>query len=69
MNIKEEIKKLPLNERIALLEEVWDDIAQTEELPVPEWHMQILNERIEAYNKNPKDYITYENWKKKYFTR
>lgn len=42
-----EILRLPVEERIDLLNEAWDAIAATpEDVPVPEWHLRVLEERM-----------------------
>ena len=42
-----EILRLPLEERIELLGEVWDTIAATpEDVPIPEWHVRELEQRL-----------------------
>lgn len=35
------------------------------EKQVPEWHTQVLEERWEAYQRNPNDVISLEDWRKK----
>jgi hypothetical protein len=36
------------------VQSLWDRIAATsEQVPVPEWHRQIIRERLAAYNANP----------------
>jgi putative addiction module component (TIGR02574 family) len=48
--IKEEIKKLNLAEKLLLIEDVWDSIAEGNlELPMPEWQKQELNRRYKEY--------------------
>lgn len=42
-----EILRLPPKERVQLLGEAWDAVAATpEDLPVPEWHVKELEERL-----------------------
>ena len=42
-----EILRLPPEERIELLGEAWDSIAATpEEVPIPEWHVEELQRRL-----------------------
>lgn len=42
----EEIQKLPLHEKLRMMEALWDGIAPQEaELEVPQWHKDILDER------------------------
>jgi putative addiction module component (TIGR02574 family) len=53
-----EILRLPLEERIELLGEVWDAIAATpEDVPIPEWHVRELEQRLS--NPNP-EYVPWE---------
>ncbi|MDH3207725.1 MAG: addiction module protein [Gemmatimonadota bacterium] len=42
-----EILRLPLEERIELLGEAWDAIAASpDDVAVPEWHLEVLKERL-----------------------
>ena len=48
--IVEEIKKLNLAEKLLLIEDVWDSIAQSNlELPMAEWQKQELDKRYREY--------------------
>ena len=43
----EEILQLPIDQRLELVERVWDSIAATpESVPVPEWHKEVLDRRL-----------------------
>jgi putative addiction module component (TIGR02574 family) len=49
-----EIAEMPIQQRIQLVEDIWDSIAaMPEAVPVPEWHKQELEKRLEAYHANP----------------
>ena len=51
-----EISRLTLAEKLQLVEELWDDIAASEDaLPIPDWHKQILNEDEARYQANPNE--------------
>jgi putative addiction module component (TIGR02574 family) len=53
-SLLDQISKLPLAERIELVEDVWDSIAaEAEELPVPESHREELARRREAHRGQP----------------
>jgi len=53
-DIKNEIRKLELSERIILVQDIWDDIVDSnEELPLPEWQKKELDKRLAAYDANP----------------
>ena len=48
--IKQEINKLDLVEKLLLIEDVWDSIAQSNsELPMPEWQKRELDKRYVEY--------------------
>ena len=45
---------LSVDEQIDFVQSLRDRIAATsEQVPVPEWHRQIIRERLAAYNANP----------------
>jgi putative addiction module component (TIGR02574 family) len=42
-----EIMRLPPKERIEFLGDAWDAIAASpDEIPVPEWHVEVLEQRL-----------------------
>lgn len=45
---------LSVDEQIDFVQSLWDRIAATaEQVPVPEWHRQIIHERLAAYKAHP----------------
>lgn len=44
--LMEEIRRLPLEEQIEFLGDVWDEIADSEAVPVPDWHLRELERRL-----------------------
>jgi putative addiction module component (TIGR02574 family) len=49
-----DIDKLSREERLDLLERIWDSLVEThEELPVPESHLALVEERLADYRRNP----------------
>jgi putative addiction module component (TIGR02574 family) len=45
---------LPVDEQIDFVQSLWDRIAATsEQVPVPEWHKEVIRERLAAYKANP----------------
>jgi putative addiction module component (TIGR02574 family) len=62
----EEIKQLNINERIALVEEIWDSIEQEQvKLEISEYEKHILDMRQKALEDNPDDLITWDEIKAK----
>ena len=52
--LREEISRLELSEQLLLVEDIWDTIAsETESIELTENEKKIIDERLEAYHKNP----------------
>jgi putative addiction module component (TIGR02574 family) len=50
-NIPQEFKDLPVQGRIEYVQDLWDFIVEgPEDIPVPESHKRILDERLAAYD-------------------
>ena len=65
MLAKEEIRKLPMQEKLALLEAVWAEISpEADELEIPQWHKDLLDERRDAYERGEIRVIDWEDAKK-----
>jgi len=69
--IKQEINQLDMSEKILLISDVWDSIAQSnDELPMPEWQKKELDLRYKSYKagkQNLHDWETvHESLRKKY---
>ena len=48
--IKDEISRLGLSEKLLLVEDIWDSIAASNsEIPMPMWQKQELDKRYEEY--------------------
>ncbi|MCK4921426.1 MAG: addiction module protein [Bacteroidales bacterium] len=59
------ILKLSVNERIHLVQTIWDSIAsETEVSEISEEHKKILDQRLEAHKKNPKETVSWNEVKK-----
>ena len=54
---------LTVEEQIAYVQSLWDHIAaRPEAIPVPDWHREILAERLAAYDANPDEGKTWEEF-------
>lgn len=59
--IKDEINRLELSEKLLLVEDIWDSIAANNaELPMPEWQKKELDRRYKDYQEGKLDLA---NWK------
>jgi putative addiction module component (TIGR02574 family) len=54
--IKQEIDNLNLAEKLLLIEDVWDSIAQSNsDIPMPEWQKRELDRRYKEYQAGTKN--------------
>jgi hypothetical protein len=59
-----EIKLLAVFERIILMEEFWDSLCHEQEPPAsPQWHQDILTERVERLNSQQAKLLTLQELK------
>ena len=59
--IKNEIDRLGLSEKLLLVEDVWDSIAASNsELPLPDWQKQELEKRFREYQEGK---LELHDWK------
>jgi len=50
----EHLRKLPVAEKLRVVEELWDDIGQTEEsFPLPQWHRVEADRRAAELDADP----------------
>lgn len=60
--IIESFRKLPAGEKIRLLQELWDEVAEeAARTPLSESHRQLLDERLQQHSDSPDDV---EPWEK-----
>jgi len=46
--------ELPIDQQIEYVQSLWDRIAASpEQVPVPDWHRELLDERLKDYEANP----------------
>ena len=61
-----EIAEMPIQQRIQLVEDIWDSIAEIPEaVQIPEWHKKELEKRLEAYHANPDEGSPWQEVKKR----
>jgi putative addiction module component (TIGR02574 family) len=48
-----DILKLSIDERLEIIEKIWESIEQNDEVDkIPEWHRKILEERFKKHKNN-----------------
>lgn len=61
-----DIAGMPIQQRIQLVEDIWDSIAEMPEVvQIPEWHKKELEKRLEAYHANPDEGSPWQEVKKR----
>lgn len=66
--IKEQIKTMSLSEKILLVEEIWDSIAEeNESFELSETQIKAVKDRSSDYHKNPKLGRDWEEIRKEFF--
>ena len=56
---------LSVEEQIHYVQSLWDHIAaHPEQVPVPDWHREIIAERLAAYRANPDESKTWQEVEK-----
>ena len=56
-----EIKQLPLAEKLEIMEAIWEDLrAHAEQVAVPPWHKQLLDERRQAVEEGREELLEWD---------
>ena len=56
-----EVQKLAFREKLALMEALWESLArQEEQLDVPQWHKDVLDEREKVVQEGKAKFIDWE---------
>jgi len=57
--------ELPIDEQVEYVQELWDRIVSREsEVNVPDWHMEIVEERLARYSTNDVEWTPWEEFEK-----
>lgn len=61
-----QIDQMTLEEKLRAMEALWDDLCQHEEdVPVPQWHKQVLDERESLIEEGKAEFHDLETAKKR----
>ncbi|HSL82133.1 MAG TPA: addiction module protein [Thermoanaerobaculia bacterium] len=60
--LKNEIRRLPIRERVELLEELWRE-AEVEQPVLLDWQRELLEERLADAESNPDAWVSWEDAK------
>jgi putative addiction module component (TIGR02574 family) len=65
---KEEIFELSAEARLHLIESLWDSLSP-DEVPVPEAHRELIEQRLEDQRRNPDQSVSWEELEGELFPR
>lgn len=58
------IEEMPVNERIILMEDIWDSLChEKKEIESPSWHKEILDERVSLINSGKASFMSIQELK------
>ena len=61
-----DLKQLNLSDKISLMEALWDELCRREEdVPVPQWHRQLLDERERQIKEGKATFADWETAKER----
>lgn len=61
-----DIAKMSIQQRIQLVEDIWDSIAEMpESVEIPQWHKEELDKRLAAYHANQSEGSPWKDVKKR----
>jgi Putative addiction module component len=61
----EEIHRMPVHDKIAIMEAIWSDLsAQEEALEMPPWHQELLEEREKLVAEGKAHFLDWEDAKR-----
>ena len=46
--VMESVRKMSTDEKFTVINLIWQDIAASSDIPVPEWHFNVLKEREQS---------------------
>jgi len=66
MPIELQIAEMTLAEKLRAMEALWDDLCRREEdVPVPQWHKDLLDERERLVQEGKAQFVDWETAKKR----
>jgi len=59
-----EIRQLPLNEKLQIMEAIWEDLrSRAEDVPVPQWHKELLDSPLAAVEAGREEVLEWDDIK------
>jgi hypothetical protein len=65
MIARSDIRQMPLSDKLVMLEALWEEISsEPDQVEIPQWHKDILDERLMAAERGEVELIDWEIAKK-----
>lgn len=65
MEITLPLDQMTVEEKLGLIERIWEDLrAKEDQIPVPEWHLEILRERQQLVAEGKAEFVDLDAFKK-----
>ena len=65
MSVIEQIREMPLHEKLLTMEALWENLASSEEsVEIPDWHKDVLDQRELLIAEGKAHFIDWEQAKK-----
>lgn len=70
MTVLESVRKLPLHEKLEIMEAIWEDLsAEPDQVEIPDWHKEILEERATMVCEGKAEFYDWETVKRRLLQR
>jgi len=56
----DELRSLPIDDRLKVVEAIWDSLPEEASVPVSPEQREELNQRLNAYEADPEDLLTWD---------
>ncbi len=60
-----QIDQMTLGEKLRAMEALWDDLCRRDEVPMPQWHKDLLEERERLIEQGKARFVDWETAKKR----
>lgn len=67
--VMESVRKMSTDEKFTVINLIWQDIAASSNIPVPEWHFDILRKREESLADGTAQLVDWADVKEKLLSR
>ena len=67
--VMESVRRMSADEKFTVINLIWQDIAASSDIPVPEWHFDVLKEREQSLADGTAQLVEWEDVKAELLSR